>query len=102
MSLAGAGAVDDPVVRKGVEFLKATVRPDGSWPIDTNLATWVTTLATNALASGRRKAQRTQYGVPSTAYQHGSTTSVEQSSPATDNDDLPSGPNADCLVAWLL
>ncbi len=27
------------------------MRPDGSWPIDTNLATWVTTLAVNALAA---------------------------------------------------
>ena len=27
------------------EFLRTSVRPDGSWPIDTNLATWVTTLA---------------------------------------------------------
>jgi squalene-hopene/tetraprenyl-beta-curcumene cyclase len=27
-----------------------SVRPNGSWPIDTNLATWVTTLALNALA----------------------------------------------------
>jgi len=27
------------------------VRPDGSWPIDTNLATWNTTLAMNALSS---------------------------------------------------
>jgi squalene-hopene/tetraprenyl-beta-curcumene cyclase len=27
-----------------------TVRDDGSWPIDTNLATWNTTLAVNALA----------------------------------------------------
>src|SRR6185369_8668436 len=26
-----------------------SVRDDGSWPIDTNLATWVTTLAVNAL-----------------------------------------------------
>ena len=25
--------------------------PDGSWPIDTNLATWVTTLSVNALAA---------------------------------------------------
>jgi squalene-hopene/tetraprenyl-beta-curcumene cyclase len=29
------------------------VRKDGSWPIDTNLATWVTTLSVNALASAR-------------------------------------------------
>ena len=27
------------------------MRPDGSWPIDTNLATWVTTLSVNALAA---------------------------------------------------
>src|SRR3954471_7867933 len=50
MSLAAAGQADDPVVRRGVEFLARSVRPDGSWPIDTNLATWVTTLSINALA----------------------------------------------------
>jgi squalene-hopene/tetraprenyl-beta-curcumene cyclase len=49
MSLAGCGLAEHPVSRKGVEFLKASVRPDGSWPIDTNLATWVTTLSVNAL-----------------------------------------------------
>ncbi len=38
-----------PVAAKGVEFLLRTVRPDGSWPIDVNLATWVTTLSVNAL-----------------------------------------------------
>jgi squalene-hopene/tetraprenyl-beta-curcumene cyclase len=50
MSLAGSGRVGHPVVRRGVEFLVRSVRDDGSWPIDTNLATWVTTLASNALA----------------------------------------------------
>lgn len=49
MSLAALGRADHPVARKGVEFLIASVREDGSWPIDTNLATWVTTLAVNAL-----------------------------------------------------
>ncbi len=49
MSLAGMGLADHPVARKGVEFLIRSVRPDGSWPIDTNLATWVTTLSINAL-----------------------------------------------------
>src|SRR5690606_25955223 len=48
-SLAGMGAAGHPVVRKGVEFLVNSVQPDGSWPIDTNLATWVTTLSINAL-----------------------------------------------------
>lgn len=51
MSLAAIGHARHPVVRKGVEFLLASVRADGSWPIDTNLATWNTTLAVNALAS---------------------------------------------------
>ncbi len=52
MSLASIGKADHQVVRHGVEFLLASVRPDGSWPIDTNLATWNTTLAINALAAG--------------------------------------------------
>ncbi|MEX0676608.1 MAG: prenyltransferase/squalene oxidase repeat-containing protein [Pirellulales bacterium] len=51
MSLAGSGRARHPVVRKGVEFLLAQVRTDGSWPIDTNLATWNTTLAVNALTA---------------------------------------------------
>ncbi|MCR9233156.1 MAG: squalene--hopene cyclase [bacterium] len=49
MSLAGMGLVDHPVVQKGLAFLLDSVRPDGSWPIDTNLATWTTTLSVNAL-----------------------------------------------------
>jgi squalene-hopene/tetraprenyl-beta-curcumene cyclase len=51
LGLASAGRADHPVVRKCVRFIVASVRPDGSWPIDTNLSTWVTTLAVNALAS---------------------------------------------------
>ena len=37
-----------------MRFLVRSVRPDGSWPIDTNLATWVTTLSVNALGGRRR------------------------------------------------
>jgi squalene-hopene/tetraprenyl-beta-curcumene cyclase len=50
MSMAGAGRGLHPVVQKAVQFLEGSVRPDGSWPIDTNLSTWVTTLSINALA----------------------------------------------------
>src|SRR5688500_9431381 len=56
MSLASQGSEfrvqgsGDEVIRHGVQFLIDSVRPDGSWPIDTNLATWNTTLAINALA----------------------------------------------------
>ena len=50
MSLVSAGRKDHAVVQEGVRFLRESLRADGSWPIDTNLATWVTTLAVNALA----------------------------------------------------
>ncbi len=50
MSLAATGRAGHPVVQRGVRFLLDSVRSDGSWPIDTNLATWVTTLAVGALA----------------------------------------------------
>lgn len=51
LSLASCGQAGHPVVRRGVEFLVHSVRPDGSWPIDSNLSVWVTTLAVNALAA---------------------------------------------------
>jgi squalene-hopene/tetraprenyl-beta-curcumene cyclase len=49
MSLAGMGHAGHRVAQRGVEFLRHSVRADGSWPIDTNLATWVTTLSIKAL-----------------------------------------------------
>jgi squalene-hopene/tetraprenyl-beta-curcumene cyclase len=53
MSLAAMDRVDSPVVENGVRFLVDSVRSDGSWPIDTNLATWVTTLSIGALSESR-------------------------------------------------
>ena len=52
MSLAATGQVKHDVVRQGVRFLLDSVRPDGSVPIDTNLATWNTSLALTSLAAG--------------------------------------------------
>ena len=52
MSLAGSGLTGHPVAQAGLHFLLAAQRLDGSWPIDVNLATWVTTLAVNALDDG--------------------------------------------------
>jgi squalene-hopene/tetraprenyl-beta-curcumene cyclase len=49
MSLAGSGRADHVVTRRGLDFLRQSQRADGSWPIDTNLATWCTTLAIDAL-----------------------------------------------------
>lgn len=45
LSLIRSGYRDHPVVRAGIDFLRRTQRTDGSWPIDINLSTWVTTLA---------------------------------------------------------
>ncbi len=54
MSLVSIGLAEHPVVTRAAGFLRETVRPDGSWPIDTNLDTWTTTLAVKALAAGGR------------------------------------------------
>jgi squalene-hopene/tetraprenyl-beta-curcumene cyclase len=51
MSLIAAGSAGHAVAEAGVEFLARSAREDGSWPIDTNLATWVTTLSVNALGT---------------------------------------------------
>ncbi len=45
MALAGGGQLDHPCLPLGVEFLVGSKREDGSWPIDTNLAIWGTTLS---------------------------------------------------------
>lgn len=50
MGLERSGYGNHTVVSRSVEFLTRSVRPDGSWPIDTNLSTWLTTLSVNALA----------------------------------------------------
>lgn len=51
MSLIAAGETDHPVIARALRFLVKSIRSDGSWPIDTNLATWVTTLSVNAVHS---------------------------------------------------
>lgn len=50
MSLAGMGLARHVVADRGAEFLRRSVRADGSWPIDTNLATWATSLSLKALS----------------------------------------------------
>ncbi|MCU0721523.1 MAG: squalene--hopene cyclase [Pirellula sp.] len=46
MSLASIGQANSPVCQNAVRFLEDSMSPEGSWPIDTNLATWVTSLTT--------------------------------------------------------
>lgn len=49
MSLAATGRADHPVTLAGIRFLHATFREEGTWPIDSDLATWNTTQAIVAL-----------------------------------------------------
>jgi len=58
MSLVAADHADSDTVADAVAFLTRTARPDGSWPIDTNLATWATTLSVNALAAAGELGER--------------------------------------------
>lgn len=49
MCLAEGGFCEHEVTQRCAQFLIDTVREDGSWPIDTNLAAWVTSLAAKVL-----------------------------------------------------
>ncbi|NOU18107.1 MAG: squalene--hopene cyclase [Bacteroidales bacterium] len=49
MCLIQSGYADNSIVDKGLDFLYNQQRNDGSWPIDTDLSTWVTTLSIKAL-----------------------------------------------------
>ena len=68
------------VIREGVKFLANSMRPDGSWPIDTNLATWNTTLAINALAGAGEDAAAL-LGVDDESVQHSASVFMRESSP---------------------
>ena len=45
LSLRQAGYGEHAVAQGGLTFLRRAARADGSWPIDSNLRTWVTSLA---------------------------------------------------------
>jgi len=51
MCLVASGRTDNITVRKGTDFLCNQQREDGSWPIDTDLSTWVTTLSVKAFGN---------------------------------------------------
>jgi len=58
MRAAPALATPSSRIKAGIaaEFLVRSARDDGSWPIDANLATWVTTLSINTLLDERSRA----------------------------------------------
>ena len=49
LALREAGYGDCPVAQRGLAFLRQAARSDGSWAIDSNLRTWVTSLASRAV-----------------------------------------------------
>ena len=49
LCLIESGYHELQVVHDGIGFLKRTQREDGSWPIDVDLSTWVTTLAVKSV-----------------------------------------------------
>lgn len=51
LCLIAGGRQENEVVKRGLRFLEMQQRADGSWPIDTDLSTWVTTLSIKALGS---------------------------------------------------
>lgn len=53
MNLAAIGEGLSKTAQKAAAFLRTSVREDGSWPIDTNLSTWVSTWAVNSLQKQR-------------------------------------------------
>jgi squalene-hopene/tetraprenyl-beta-curcumene cyclase len=57
-SLRAVGLGEQPTAKACVEFLLRAQRKDGSWPIDSNLATWVSTLSTISLGDDLPAADR--------------------------------------------
>ncbi|MCG8450487.1 MAG: squalene--hopene cyclase [Pirellulales bacterium] len=105
MCLASTGQSEHPVVRRGVEFLLASVREDGSWPIDTNLSTWNTSQALLALEGGAETDEQTSESLAwLLACQHQEQNPFTGAAPGGWAwTDLPGGvPDADDTAAALL
>jgi squalene-hopene/tetraprenyl-beta-curcumene cyclase len=60
MGLIKSGRRNHPVVKRAIKFLLESSREEGSWPIDTNLAIWNTTLTINAIGQDWPKDWRTE------------------------------------------
>lgn len=121
MSLLSMGMHDHTVVKRGLGFLVDTARDDGSWPIDTNLDVWTTTLAVNALGASAGDATRKwlgeqQYGAihPYTHAAPGGWAWTDLPGGVPDADDTAgallalrkldpdAGSAASCGITWLL
>ena len=98
MCMSGAGFKDHVVTQKAAQFLVETVREDGAWPIDTDLASWVTSLSLRALDEdipdreyfiGKLKANALKEVHPFTGAQPGGWGWTDLSGSVPDADDTP-------------
>lgn len=98
MCMSGAGFNDHVVTQKAAQFLVETVREDGAWPIDTDLASWVTSLSLRALDEdipdreyfiGKLKANALKEVHPFTGAQPGGWGWTDLSGSVPDADDTP-------------
>ncbi|MEM7479496.1 MAG: prenyltransferase/squalene oxidase repeat-containing protein, partial [Planctomycetota bacterium] len=100
MNLAAMGKANLPVAKNCLRFLLDSRLEDGSWPIDTNLATWVTNLTLNSLARRSGALQVTVRNQPDPS------PSQTQNAPASsDAEQLCSGVDdsvASETVRWVL
>ncbi|MDR0894432.1 MAG: squalene--hopene cyclase [Prevotellaceae bacterium] len=70
MCLSAAGYSGIPAVQACADFLVRTVRPDGSWPIDTNLSGWVTSLSVRALGADTPNPEALAETIINNAFRH--------------------------------
>lgn len=98
MCMSGAGFNDHVVTQKAAQFLVETVREDGAWPIDTDLASWVTSFSLRALDEdipdreyfiGKLKANALKEVHPFTGAQPGGWGWTDLSGSVPDADDTP-------------
>jgi squalene-hopene/tetraprenyl-beta-curcumene cyclase len=68
MCMACAGYAAHPVVRKAAGFLTHTVRANGAWPVDTDMAGWLTALSVKALGPDAPDGERLQETIRSAAF----------------------------------
>ncbi len=104
ISLLASGLEADTVLARGLSFLRRSARSCGSWPIDTNLATWITTLCANALGKRLREADREPIASWLLSQQYGSVHPYTGAAPGGWAwTDLPGGvPDADDTAGALL
>ncbi len=70
MCMSGAGYRQHSTTQKAAGFLTDTVRADGSWPIDTDLASWVTALSVKALENDIPDKQQLALRIRMNAFTH--------------------------------